>query len=700
MDMPVITQTKRPVRLTTPFGGDTLLLGQMSAVESLSQLFQYDLVLVSEKGDLNPDTILGKPVTITMLGGERMKERFFHGLVTEFAQAGYDERLHEYRAVVRPWFWFLTRTADCRVFQNKSVPDIFQEVCRQAGFADFRVSLTGSYDPWEYCVQYRETDFQFLSRLLEREGIFYFFEHSSDKHVLVLSDDAGQLKTVSGYDSVPFFPPAAPGTQRERDHLSAWEFHKAFHPGSYATREFDFKTPTPVLAGTASITRQHEAAKFEIFDYPAATTQQNSAALERIAKVRVQELQASQMQARGSGDAQGLTTGKLFKLTGHPRSDLNIQYVVTSTTIELLNDDFKTGGGGDQQFTISIEAVDAREAYRPARKTPKPIVQGTQTAIVVGPKGEEIYTDEFSRVKVQFHWDRYGKLDENSSCWVRVAQAWAGKAWGGIQIPRIGQEVVVSFLEGDPDRPLVIGSVYNGSNKPPYALPDNKTQSGFKSRSSMTGAADNFNEIRFEDKKGAEQVYIQAEKNQDILVKNDETHSVGNDRKKDVKHDETTSIGNDRTETVGNNEKITIAKDRTIDVNGEEKASVVMDRTHSVGQNEKIDIGQKQAITIGRDQDVKIGAAQSVDIARDQTLNIGKNQSIDVGSNQNTNVGKGVVIDAGDSITFRTGAASITLKSDGTIQIRGRNITVDGGGKLDVSAAKNMILKAAKILQN
>jgi type VI secretion system secreted protein VgrG len=700
MDMPVITQAKRPIKIQTPFGGDALLFGQMSAIEAMSRLFQFDLTLYSEKGDLNPDTILGKPITVTMTGGERLKQRYFHGLVTEFAQCGYSERLHEYRAIVRPWFWFLTRTADCRVFQSKSVPDIFQEVCRAAGFADFRLALTGAYEPWDYCVQYRETDFAFLSRLLEREGIFYFFEHSSDKHTLVLSDDAGQLKTVSGYDSVPFFPPAAPGTQRERDHLSSWEFQKAFQPGTFATRDFDFKTPSPVLAGTSSIARQHDAAKFEIYDYPEPAALQSSSALERISKIRVQEMQTSQLVARGSGDAAGLTTGKLFKLTDHPRADLNIQYLVSSTSITAMNDDFQTGASNATQFNIWIEAVDAREAFRPGRMTPKPVVQGTQTAIVVGPKGEEIYTDEWSRVKVQFHWDRYGKLDENSSCWVRVAQAWAGKAWGGIQIPRIGQEVVVTFLEGDPDRPLIIGSVYNGSNKPPYTLPDNKTQSGFKSRSSMTGAADNFNEIRFEDKKGAEQVYIQAEKNQDILVKNDETHSVGNDRKKDVKHDETTNIGNDRTETVGNNEKITVTNNRTIDVNGQEEAAVKMNRTHKVGQDEKIDVGQMQTITIGRDQDVEIGQAQSVDVGRDQTFTIGKNQTFEVGSSHSTNAAKSVTITAGDSITLRTGAASITMRSNGSITISGGNITIDGSGKVDFGATKNVIIKGAKILQN
>jgi type VI secretion system secreted protein VgrG len=332
--------------------------------------------------------------------------------------------------------------------------------------------------------------------------------------------------------------------------------------------------------------------------------------------------------------------------------------------------------------------------------TPKPSIQGSQTALIVGPKGEEIYTDEHSRVKVQFHWDRYGKLDENSSCWVRVGSTAAGKSFGNISIPRIGQEVIVSFLEGDPDRPLIIGSVYNGSNKPPYALPTNKTQSGLKSRSSMEGTGDNFNEIRFEDKKGAEQLFIHAEKNQDIEVENDETHNVGNDRTKDVKHDEKVTIGNDRTEKVGNNEKISIVKNRDINVDGEETAAVKLDRVHTVGKNETIKVDQDQRVKIGKEHDLDVGAAQKIKVAKDQSINVGKDRNIDVGSSQNVNIGKALVIDCGDSVTLRTGKASITMRSNGSITISGANIKIDGDGKVDVKATNNVLLKGRKILQN
>ncbi len=559
----------------------------MSATESVSHLFELDLTLFSEKGDLDPDQILGKPLAVTVATGERLPQRFFHGLVTEFAQGGYNERLHEYRASVRPWFWFLTRSSDCRVFQQKSVPDIFKEVCRGLGFTDIRDALTASYDKWDYCVQYRESDFSFLSRLLEKEGIFYFFEHSRDKHVLVLADDVSRLTTVDGYATVPFFPPVAGHIRRERDHLNNWSFQKSFQPGAYATRDYDFKKPSPVLAGTATIPRAHGCGSYEIFDYPGEPALQNPAALERLAQVRIQEMQVSQMVARGSGNAAGLSVGSLFTLSGHPRTDLNMQYVVLSSRIELESDTFQTGAGdSDSQFAISIEAASAREAYRPARNTLKPIVQGTQTAVVVGPDNEEIYTDKYGRVKVQFHWDRHGGLNETSSCWVRVSQPWAGRNWGAVSIPRIGQEVVVSFLEGDPDRPLIIGSVYNGTNLPPYSLPDNKTQSGILSRSSPNGTGEHANSLRFEDKKGGEQVYLHAERNMDCVIEASDSQQVGGDRTIAVKGAHHETVGKE-IEVVSENGHVLIKAATSIELRVGE-STLTMDSGGNISVNGKV----------------------------------------------------------------------------------------------------------------
>jgi type VI secretion system secreted protein VgrG len=571
------------------------------------------------------------------------------------------------------------------------VPEIFRAVCQQAGFHDLQMRL-GSYQPVEYCVQYRETDFNFLSRLLEQEGIFYFLEHSKDKHVLVLADDVGQCQPVDGYDSVPFYA-ASTLERRERDHLRSWSMQKSFQTGNFATREYNFQQPAPILAGTASISRKHDADKYEVFDFPSDTAQLTSTGVERVAKLRVQELQASQMMARGSGDAAGLAVGNAFKLTGHPRKPYNIQYLVTSTSIELTSDSYHAGSGAvGTEFSVSLQAVDVREPYRPARVTPKAVIQGTQTAVVVGPKGDEIHTDEFGRIRVQFHWDRYGKLDDKSSCFVRVGQMWAGKNWGGIYIPRIGQEVIVSFLEGDPDRPLVIGSVYNGANKPPFPLPDNKTQSGIRSRSSLDGTGDNCNEFRFEDKKGSELVYLHAEKDQAIEVENDESHSIGHDRKKEVKNDETTTIGKDRTESVGGSESISITKDRSESVGGAESISVGKDRSLAISGN--------SAVNVDKDETVSVTNNRTDEVGKDEEVTIGKNRTHSVGENDSLSIGKRLVIDVGDEIMIKAGDASITMKSDGTITIKGKDITLDAGGKINGKASGDVILKGSKVTQN
>jgi type VI secretion system secreted protein VgrG len=742
------TQTDRVFQIKSPLGKDALLLRQMAGSESLSQAFEWRLDLLSEKGDLNPDKVLGQNLAISAQLPDG-KQRFFHGFVSEFSQGGWAQRFYEYRATVRPWYWLLTRTADCRIFQQKSVPDIFEEVVKHYGFTHYELRLSGTYEPWEYCVQYRETDFNFLSRLLEQEGIYYFFEHEETQHTMVLADDPSAHKTQAGYESVPYYAPGAEDTQRERDHLHAWSYTKSVLPCSFATTDFDFEAPRKPLAATETIARQHEQAQFEIFDYPAELSKLDVDQSKHIAKIRVQELQSSYMVARGQGNAMGLKPGAKFKLEKFPREDLNIEYVITDAHYTLTSDSFEANSShaGDE-FEIQISTIDAKTPFRPERRTPKPVVQGAQTAMVVGKSGEEIFTDKYGRVKVQFHWDRYGKRDENSSCWVRVAQAWAGKNWGAIYIPRIGQEVIVSFLEGDPDQPIITGRVYNGDSMPPYGLPGNATQSGIKSRSSKGGAEANFNEIRFEDKKGTEQLYIHAEKNQDIVVENDETQSIGHDRTESVGHDESITIGNNRTEKVGveesitiganrtekvgANEKITIGSNRTISVGASETASVVLQRTHSVGINETISVGAAQEVSVGAMQVVSVGVNQTVNVGKNHSLSVGSAQNIstgaaravkvgaaasmsiakaesrDVGDGRTTSVGKddsltvgkNLVIKAGDSVSITTGSASITMKKDGTIDIKGKDITIEGSGKVTVKASGNIVMNGSKILQN
>lgn len=530
------THDNRPVKLTTPFGKDVLLFSQLSGSERLGQPFHLELRLLSEKGDLDGNKILGCPVAVTFPMASGDGERVFHGLASDFTQLSYGVRHHEYQVTLRPWFWFLSRTADCRVYQNMTVPEIFDTLAREHGFSDFRFALKGTYKTLAYCVQYRETAFNFLSRLLEQEGIYYFFEHTEQKHTMVLLDDSASHKEIAGYAKIPYYPPSLPETRRVRDHLTSWTHVRTVQPGTYATTDYDFKKPATSLLKSRSIKGQHAAASFEIFDYPAelpAKRDDDDAALEdsaesaRIAKIRIEELQSGHLVAHGKGNATGLAAGAQFELTDYPRIDLNVKYIVVAADYSLASNAYETGASEGAQFHVAVEAIDARTQFRPPRVTPKPVVQGAQTATVVGKAGEEIDTDEYGRVKVQFHWDRKGRKDDKSSCRVRVAQVWAGQQWGAIHIPRVGQEVIVSFLEGDPDRPIITGRVYNGMQKPPYALPANATQSGIKSRSSKGGNDKTFNEIRFEDKRDSEELVIHAEKDFKVDVENDATWRVG-----------------------------------------------------------------------------------------------------------------------------------------------------------------------------
>ncbi|MGG7554274.1 type VI secretion system Vgr family protein [Pseudomonas sp. ES3] len=731
-----ITQNNRLVQVNCPLGGDVLLLRSMEGNEELGRLFHYELNLTSEDRAITFDHLLGKPMGLTLElhdGGKR----YFHGIACSCRQLTGHGQFAGYHVSLRPWFWLLTRTSDCRIFQNNTVPDIIKQVFRDLGFSDFEDSLSGSYRQWEYCVQYRETSFDFVSRLMEQEGIYYYFRHEQARHVLVLADAYGAHSTVADYDSVPFYPPDR--QMRERDHFYDWQLAREVQPGSLELNDYDFQRPRANLGVRSSVSRSHSNGDYPLYDYPGEYAQSNDG--EHYARTRIEAIHSQFERVQLRGRARGLGSGHLFTLTGYEREDQNREYLVVSARYHIHQEPYESGTQDlSEQFVGELACMDASQVFHPLPLTPVPIVRGPQTAVVVGPEGEEIWTDQYGRVKVHFYWDRHDQSNENSSCWMRVSQAWAGKNWGAMQIPRIGQEVIVSFLEGDPDRPIITGRVYNAEQTVPYTLPANATQSGVKSRSSKGGSPANFNEIRMEDKKGAEQLFIHAEKNQDIEVENDETHWVGHDRSKSIDNDETVHVKHDRTETVDNNETITIGvnrtervgsnetinigSNRTISVGANETATVTLQRTHAVGINETIAIGAAQEVVIGAFQTVNVGAYQNVNVGLYQSTNVGANRSVDVGANLSTTVkanesrkvgagrttdidnndaltvGKDLVIDAGDSVTITTGKASIVMKKDGTISIRGKDITIDGSGAINIKANKNVVIKGRKILQN
>ena len=566
-----LKQENRQIAIETSLEPNLLALRSMTVREELSGLFHIEAELRSERGDIEFDRVVGKPVALRLeLNGKAT--RYFNGFVSRLVQLGNQEGIAHYRAEIVPWLWMLTRTADCRIFQGKTVPEILAEVFSGHGFNDFSNQLSVEYAKRDYCVQYRETDFNFVSRLMEEEGIYYFFTHRKDKHVMILSDSIGVHKPYEGYEEILFRE--VESAEIERQAITSWSMEKEVQPVSYALWDFDFEKPKAPLRSSTHVTREHGAAKFEVYDYPGGYN--NHAEGERRANVRLQELQTAHKILRGESTARGIACGSIFKMKGHPRSDRNKDYLVTSVTLRADAGEFaSTGGsanGAGPFYRSSFDAIEKTDQFRAVRRTPKPVVQGPQTAIVVGPAGEEIYVDKYGRVKVQFHWDRSEKRDENSSCWIRVSQYWAGKQWGALFIPRIGQEVVVDFLEGDPDRPIIVGSVYNGANGPPYELPAEKTKSTVKTQSTKGG--EGFNEIRFEDKKGEEQIFIHAEKNQDVRIKSDSFAWVGHDQHLIVKNDQFVHIEYNREELVDADHKEKIGKDRHLKVAGKEAKAV------------------------------------------------------------------------------------------------------------------------------
>jgi type VI secretion system secreted protein VgrG len=553
-------QARRILYLKSPLGGDTFLLSSFSGTEAMSRLFNYQLRMLSTTPSIEASDIVGKNISwhVQYKGG---RLRYFNGYVSRFVASDYSaRRQREYRAEVVPWLWFLTRTANCRIFQKKSVPEIIQKVFSDLGFTDFQLELNKSYPTREYCVQYRETAFNFVSRLMEEEGIFYFFRHDEGQHMLVLADQNTSYKDLPD----------------KKPEITTWEHQFEFRPGKWTRTDYNFQTPsTSLLTSTNTVIDLPDVGNYEMFDYPG--DYQVKGVGTTGTKVRMEEEEAPYEVATGTSECYTLTPGGKFTLE-HPNFDAESGkgYVITSIHHAAVDTEFESS---DQEasYTNQFQCIPDSVAYRPGRQTPKPVIAGTQTAVVVGPSGEEIYTDKYGRVKVQFFWDREGQKDENSSCWIRVAQNWAGKNWGIVFNPRIGQEVIVDFLEGDPDRPIITGRVYNAEQMPPYELPSNQTRSVIKTRSSKGGGTDNFNELRFEDKKGSEEIYFHAEKDFNRVVENNDTLKVGSSKADDGS--QTIEIWNNRTETVKTgDETITIEQgNRTVTVGqGNDKHQIKM----------------------------------------------------------------------------------------------------------------------------
>ena len=504
--------------------GEQLRFRSLSGREALSGLFEFRVRLLGESPSISAKTLLGQDLSVEVdLTTEKDGggKRFLSGQVVQFAYAGKDGDFYAYEAVLRPWLWLATRRSDFKIFQFKTVPDIIQEVLGPYGFGVVN-KLSGSYREWDYCVQYNETDLNFVSRLMESEGIYYFFEHAQGSHKLVLCDGIGSHKPVEGGPSrVPYYPGDRAAHVHDEDFIDGWRFAEDIASGHFASDDYDFTKPKALLDALQQQPAGHSRDHYELYHWPGGYTDMGDG--ENYARVRIEQQKAARETMQGEGNTRRLAPGYLFDLALYPRGDQNKQYLIEAVSYHFEENVRRSdgagggaGGGGGKggsggadsptRYRLSFAVVPSSVDYRSQRSTPKPNTTGPQTAVVVGPPGEEIYTDEYGRVKVQFHWDRYGTMNENSSCWIRVSSPWAGANYGGIYIPRIGQEVIEDFLNGDPDYPIITGRVYNAMQMPPWELPKHKTQSGVKTNWSKGGGGKSM--LRFEDQKGIEHLEL------------------------------------------------------------------------------------------------------------------------------------------------------------------------------------------------
>lgn len=622
------------LQLTTPLGTDALTLMRIEGDEHVSQPFLFHLTMTASS-QISAASLLGKPACVTLIDGDG-NDRYIHGLITRFVQSGED-----CSAELRPWLWMLSLFADNRIFQSQTVPDIITAVFSGAGFTAVSNKLKASYTALDYCVQFQETSLEFVCRLMEETGIFYFFTHTSSAHTLVLADDASCFTDCQNATSIPFLPLGQGSDWLSDLRISDVAAEAQVTVAAYKSDDYNFTTPATELKVTAG------SGTPSYYEYPGRYT--TVSAGETVASTRIAAFEAQATQIVGQSPVRQLTAGGAFTLTGHSASALNIRYAIRSVHHMAAR----------REYVNRFIAFPATVTFRPPRVTRLPRIPGSQTAIVTGPSGKEIYTDSYGRVKVQFNWDQLGTKDENSSCWIRVSQSWAGVSWGAFTLPRVGQEVVVTFINGDPDQPLITGCVYNGTNTVPYPLPDQQTKTTLKSNSSTGGGG--YNEIRMEDNKGSEELFIQAQKDLNVTVLNNETVTITQDRSV------TLSKGNDSLTVSAGNRTSAITK-------GNE--------THSVGGT--------RGITVTGDETHTNKAKFTQTVTGDYSLSVSGNLTIKASGSITLQSGSGLTVTAGTALTASSGTSAgvsagtaLTLKGSTTAEITaGASGTINGGGSL------------------
>jgi type VI secretion system secreted protein VgrG len=649
-----------------------VFIENFDGVEKLNTGFIYTLKLISDDGHIELKDFMGKMVTVELEQANSSTPRYYNGYVTSARHSGSDGGLSFYELVVSPWTTLLEYRRDHYIFHNQNLVQTLDELFADYGkFKDVKFMVRSPGPVETFKVQYGETDFNYFNRRCEEKGWSYWFEHRADGHTLIISDDSSQAPALEPVKQVRF--QGGKTVTEKVDFIDQWNGARTLQPSKVSVQSFDFKQPSFPLYSEQSTNRtQGNVLQTEVFEYTGALAFANTGQGNDLAALRLEEFEAQAKRFEGAGNHRGLVPGRYFELIEHFEHDqapdaTQREFLVLGVTHGACNNYLQKGT--DAVYRNSFTAMRRTVPYRPGRNANStPIAApGIQTATVVGPPGEEIHCDEFGRVKVQFHWDRAGKMDDKSSCWVRVSSPWAGTNYGGVQLPRIGQEVIVDFLNGSIDQPIIVGRTYNQEQMPPWELPAQKNQSGFYSKS-IGGGYDNANVLRFDDTADGEELWLHAEKNQLTEVENDEKKWVGNDRVKTIDRDETSLIKRDRTETVNHDEKITVNNDRTERVDHNEKISIGDNRTEDVGIDETISIGKNQKISVGTDRTESVGSNEKISIGKNRSENVGSNEDVTIGKNQKLNVRRSQKINVGTTktetvkliSTFNVGIAQMT----------------------------------------
>jgi len=644
-----------------PDPGFTMEFDRLTGQEELGRPFLYNVSVSSTTLKADLTSLLGSSMTVSITKADKKSKRYFNGLVTRACFDGLVSGTYRYRFELRPFIWLLSQVQDCKIFQNMAPFDIIKKVLSDNGFSSFsdkRQASAGS-TTLEYCVQYNETSLDFVTRLMEVYGLYYYFTHKDGEHTLVFADDPNSHSSIG--DALPY---AYKQTEyRSTDpHIWGWVSDQNLQAGTATFRDYNFTTPSADLTAKSQNPGSHSKHNtLEVYEYPGPYGTSGDGT--KIANVRAQRFAVDRQAYQAISNSRELYVGCKFKMSQFAETAQNQEYMVTSAayTVDAAESTQTTQGELADTFRCELRAIVGTTHFRLDCDTRWPVMRGPQTALVVGESGEEITTDKYGRIKVQFYWDRLGQKNQDSSCWIRVAQTWAGAQWGGMFIPRQGQEVIVEFLDGNPDRPIVTGCVYNATNMAPYGLPDNKTRSTVKTNSTTGGGG--FNELRFEDKKGSEEVFFQAQKDYNKVVLNNET----------------VKITQDTTTTVDKgNRSITLNQG---------------DNSFTVSQG-------KNTVTVNKDFSTTVQTGNhSLTVSQgnnSETISAG-NYTINVNAGSYTlKTGQAITIQSGQSITLKVALSSIVIDSTG-VTVKGPKLALTANAELEADGGGMMTLKAGMI---